>query len=139
MFLWRATKASLPTKCNLAKRRIITDQKCELCHKQKEDEFHALWSCPLIQATWAPEDWTYPLRAIQVRDFYDMWCSVVSLNEESNREKFGVICWALWHRLNKARLNKPVDRVEQINTFARGYLEEFLKCNARKEQTPKPC
>jgi hypothetical protein len=52
---------------------------------------------------------------------------------------FGVLCWILWQRRNKVRLNKPMDRVEHTNAFVGGHLDEFLQCNSRGEPPPKPC
>ena len=41
-FMWRATNNSLPTKCNLAKRKILPDPICESCRKSHEDTLYAL-------------------------------------------------------------------------------------------------
>jgi hypothetical protein len=43
-------------------------------------------------------------------------------------ELFSTIYWAIWHRRNKVRLNKAMDKVDHIPVFARGYLEEFKAC-----------
>ena len=46
--VWRATKNSLPTKTNLVKRQIITNNTCELCQNHQEDVGHALYHCPSL-------------------------------------------------------------------------------------------
>ena len=43
--LWRACRNSLPSKCNLLRRTIITEQLCDHCKEDNEDVVHAVWSC----------------------------------------------------------------------------------------------
>ena len=94
---------------------------------------HALWSCPVIKSVWLSEEWLLPFRAIHFYDFADLFSKVLQDSRDLQSAKFGVLCWALWQRRNKVHLNKPIDRIEQTNTFAGGYLEEFLQCNYREE------
>ena len=117
-FMWRATKDSLPTKCNLAKKKILPDPTCELCKKSHKDIMHALWSCPLIQNAWSPEPWLNPVKTSKFRDFADLLVKIFSEGDKHQNAKFGVICRALWNRRNKVRLNKPADPVDHINAFA---------------------
>ena len=42
VFGWRACRGILPTRVNLVKRRIITDNRCETCKTEPETEVHAL-------------------------------------------------------------------------------------------------
>ncbi|KAL0006060.1 hypothetical protein SO802_013621 [Lithocarpus litseifolius] len=53
IFGWRACNDILPTKCNLVKRNIITDDKCHICTREAELVFHALWGCVAVQDVWA--------------------------------------------------------------------------------------
>jgi hypothetical protein len=136
MFLWRATKESLPTKYNLAKRKVLPYPVCNMCKSEHEDALHALWPCLLIQAACTTEEWFYPVRATQLQDFTNLINRVLNVVDNLKREKFGVICWALWHCRNKYRLNRPMENVNQINTFAQGYLDEFTQCNNRNDPLP---
>ena len=38
---------------NLARQRIVEDDRCEVCSLAKETRFHALWECGLAQDIWA--------------------------------------------------------------------------------------
>ena len=42
IFGWRACNDILPTKCNLVKRKIITDDKFHICTREAESAFHVL-------------------------------------------------------------------------------------------------
>lgn len=48
-FLWRSCRNSLPTKDNLMRRKIISEDRCEQCKSHKEDVLNALYSCPKLK------------------------------------------------------------------------------------------
>jgi hypothetical protein len=136
--MWHASKESLPTKYNLAKRKFLLDPICDTCHEGHDDVLHALWSCPLIQSAWTPEAWLNSVKPTPVQDFADLVLKILNVGDNQQRAKFGIICWALWHHRNKARLNKPMEHIKQINTFAQSYLEEFTHCNSGHDPIPLP-
>lgn len=45
VFGWRACRNVLPTRVNLAQKRIIQDNRCEACKTEPETVIHALWNC----------------------------------------------------------------------------------------------
>ena len=49
VFGWRACLDILPTRENLARRRIIEDVGCGVCSLDTETGYHALWGCGLAQ------------------------------------------------------------------------------------------
>ena len=49
-----------------------------------------------------------------------------------------MICWAIWQRRNKMRMNKVVDNIENTGAYARGYLEEFSQSQSQSHSTPSP-
>ena len=53
MFAWRACLDILPTKVNLACKKIQVDPKCTTCTQQDETICHVLWQCRLARNTWA--------------------------------------------------------------------------------------
>ena len=53
VFGWRACQEILPTRVNLAKRRIIPDNLCHCCRSCPETGVHALWECGAAQNVWA--------------------------------------------------------------------------------------
>ena len=125
---------SSPTKVNLCKRHIPIDPKCEACRTSPEDVLHAVWTCSLIQLAWEKEIWTHKLRSSQVLDYADLFSKVLESGSQQNFEAFITISWVLWNRWNKLRLNQAVEAIDQVNTKARAYLEEFASCN----ETPPP-
>ena len=53
IFRWRACHDILPTKENLAQRRITGDSVCELCQQGSESGIHVLWECGVARDVWA--------------------------------------------------------------------------------------
>nr|POE54058.1 putative ribonuclease h protein [Quercus suber] len=50
---WKACKNALPTKLNLARRKIITDGCCDVCKTQQENVVYALFLCPDLRPLWS--------------------------------------------------------------------------------------
>ena len=124
-FVWRASREALPTRVNLCKRRIPIDPKCENCWNSSKDVQHAVWNCPLIKPVWDTETWIHRLRDSPTLDFADLFSKVLEIGTQQNSEAFIIISWALWHRRNKLRLHQAVEAIDQVNTKARAYLDEF--------------
>ena len=51
--MWRACRDSLPTKSNLVRRKVLTDDACDCCKILREDVVHALYACPKLQELWS--------------------------------------------------------------------------------------
>ena len=52
IFGWRACYKILSTAGNLFRRRVVKENKCQLCTKEEESTIHALWDCVAIQDIW---------------------------------------------------------------------------------------
>ena len=58
--IWRACRNSLPSKCNLLHRTIITEQRCDRCKEENEDIVHAVWSCKGLNGVWEVDNtWSF--------------------------------------------------------------------------------
>lgn len=49
VFGWRARCNILPTRVNLSKKRIMEDNRCEVCKTEPKTGVHALWNCGMAQ------------------------------------------------------------------------------------------
>ena len=52
VFGWRASHDILPTRRNLKKKWILTDDVYPLCGLLQESTTHALWECTVAQDVW---------------------------------------------------------------------------------------
>ena len=53
VFCWRACRNILPTRVNLVHKKVIQDNRCELCKMEAETGLHVLWNCGVAQDVWA--------------------------------------------------------------------------------------
>lgn len=52
LFVWSLLHDRIPTRCQLARIRIITneiDKLCVLCNELPEDADHIMWNCKIVQ------------------------------------------------------------------------------------------
>lgn len=98
-FIWKACLNLVPTKANLAKRKIVEDSSCPLCGANKT-LIHVIWFCPAAIDVWG--EVSNPLRkwALIVDGFYAFWRELVKRGSLLNRELCATICRLLWIRRN---------------------------------------
>jgi len=51
-FVWQVSSNILPTRANLAHRRVPIDPKCAVYGSSDETVRHILWQCPLVRNVW---------------------------------------------------------------------------------------
>ena len=51
-FSWRACREALPTKVNLKRKKVLTEDSCEWCKVKPKIAGHVLWGCPKAQEVW---------------------------------------------------------------------------------------
>ncbi|KAK9984201.1 hypothetical protein SO802_033726 [Lithocarpus litseifolius] len=51
-FMWRVCKEAVPSKHNLVRRKILTEDKCEQCGVESETVIHAVWECAMLDEIW---------------------------------------------------------------------------------------
>ncbi|XP_042972836.1 uncharacterized protein LOC122304642 [Carya illinoinensis] len=95
MFVWKALNNCLPTKWNLACRKVIRDYLCPICKLQKETVTHALWSCGGAMDVWADKASPVQKWASTERDMQELWVdwqAAASLSEFQQAQKQNARC-----------------------------------------------
>ena len=138
LFAWKASREALPTKLNLQQRQIPVGSICEICGEKDEDALHALWSCKHLKSVWSQEVWAHTFHNSPAMDFADLLSNVLHHGKDSEPELFIIICWALWQRRNKLRLNQEVVSINQVGMQAKCYLEEYRRENEPSNSNPQP-
>lgn len=97
-FIWRACNNLLPTKVNLAIRKVVEDL-CPLCGKA-ETILHAIWECPISSDVWGEGD--SPLRkwSLNTQNFWSFWTQLVDNTYQNTRELCSITCKNIWIRRN---------------------------------------
>ena len=105
IFVWRASKNSLPTKTNLMKWRIIIEDLCEQCRNPKEDVVHAFYHCLKLLDLWTKVDLWNHSSLQQATSFIDLMGCVFANNRDPTL--LSVVVWAILNWRNNLRLRKP--------------------------------
>ena len=105
VFGWRACNEILPTKMNLAKRRIIEEAACPICTRFVETAVHLLWECDAARDVWAGS-----LKSLQkgVHGMIDMFQLLEYLMERLALEDLELVlvqAWLIWNQRNRVRWN----------------------------------
>nr|POE67196.1 putative ribonuclease h protein [Quercus suber] len=126
--MWRAGTDSLPSKMNLLKRKVLSNDLCPDCKLESESSFHALWTCRVVAPVWKCKfEWLRKL-AVRCNSFLD----VIELCQDHNGllDLFAMIGSLLWSRRNQLRLGEKVIQLQLINSMASENLWEFQNAAA---------
>nr|POE55048.1 putative ribonuclease h protein [Quercus suber] len=132
--MWRAGLDSLPTRTNLRKRRLITDDICPHCNLNSESSLHALWSCPSLLPIWKVHfDWLLK-DSWNCRSLLDIF----QLCHESSDllDLFAMISSLIWARRNQLRVGESATPVDRICSMAVANLQEFRRASPPPLRTP---
>ena len=102
MLLWRAGTDSLPSKTNLLKRRVLTDDICSGCKLKSETSFHALCSCSELFSVWKGKfEWL-----INLSKECSSFVEVIQLCQSRNDllELFTMIVSLIWTHRNQVKV-----------------------------------
>lgn len=53
--MWKAINDSLPTRRNLARRKVVESPNCLVCENDEKSICHAMWSCSAAGDVWAKD------------------------------------------------------------------------------------
>ena len=128
-FAWWACTESLPTLANLARRKVVLSNSCTNCNKEPESVIHALWGCEKVKVVWGTNFDELHIGTNQALSFVDLFKLV--LQNPRGAEGFIMVCWFIWNRCNKIRLNEAVAPLEKIFDLAQKYLANFQQQRAK--------
>ena len=127
VFGWRAYLEILPTRVNLAKRRIIPDNMCHCCRRYPERRVHVLWECGAAQDVWAG-------CLVRIQKIPNGQSDTLQLFEElmdrltgSEFELFLVQAWLIWNQRNTVLHSGSFKEPGWLNKRATELLEEYHK------------
>jgi len=121
--LWRAGSDTLPSKNNLLRRKIITDDLCLGCKLKSETIFQAIWSYPALAPVWSSKfAWLMKLTK-ECSSLLEIFhcCQIHS----DCFDLFAMVASQLWMRRNKLRVGDYVASLAKIFGLATDCLLEF--------------
>ena len=127
--MWRACHNSLPSKCNLFRRRIISEQCCDRCKAENEDTVHAVWSCKMLDDIWsANNSWNF-----QNQQYFSSFSELMVwiLDHQRNPALFAFTVWSVWHQRNQSQTRVAHWPLNLISQWAHDNWVEFKAQNSR--------
>jgi hypothetical protein len=101
LFLWRACNDIFPTKNNLYKKKIVTDQFCPMCGSEAETNGHILWWCDSARAIWGSYGVPIQKSSVVAEDFFRIFAYLCARLEVEDFELFAVIAHKIWYRQSR--------------------------------------
>ena len=133
IFSWRACHDVLPTRVNLAKRKIISDTLCHYCKSVPEDTLHVIRGCGAAQDVWAGS--LNVLQKFQTNhvDFLQLFEALVDKLSTIEMKLFLVQVWLIWNQRNVLVYGGQMKNSGWLTKRATELLEEYKKAQATLE------
>ena len=133
IFSWRACHDVLPTRVNLAKRKIISDMLCHYCKSVPEDTLHVIRGCGATQDVWAGS--LNVLQKFQTNhvDFLQLFEALVDKLSTIEMKLFLVQAWLIWNQRNVLVYGGQMKNSGWLIKRAAELLEKYKKAQATLE------
>ena len=126
--VWRVVKNSLPTKWNLVKRKVLTEDCCNHYKIQHEDTLHALYLWPKLDKIWLLVQAWNQRSLWKTMNFVDFMGCILTENKDPNL--FAMVVWVVWKRRNDMRVGKRGQNLPNLVQQACSKLHDFLLHNS---------
>ncbi|KAK9995685.1 hypothetical protein SO802_020371 [Lithocarpus litseifolius] len=124
-FMWRACYNVLPTKSNLAQRKVQIDSKCSFCGKQDETIQHILWEFPFARNVWALVRGKLQKSNFVTEEFFMLARHMVHRLGRNDLEPWAITSWSLWNTRNRFQFKHVRTHPCEILQQAESLLEEY--------------
>ena len=126
----------LPTRLNLTKRRIISDNRSPICCRCPESTIHVLWECAVAQNVWASSVKILQKGCTGQNDLLHLLEYLLNQLSLKEVEVFFTQAWLIWNRRNNIIYGGKFIDLGTINQRVVEYLEEYK--HAQQQLYAKP-
>ena len=132
----RACCNILPTRVNLVHRKIIQDNRCEVCKFEAETGIHALWNCGVARDVWARCSARLQKCAADQGDMLQLVEFLIARLSSDDLELFLVQAWIIWNQRNGIIHGKQLQPPEVLIKRAQDFLADFRQANVQLSASP---
>ena len=121
--VWRACCNSLPSKSNLLRRTVITDQTCDRCRCAAEDMIYAVWNCKNLDCVWEKDNtWNF-----RNQNSFSNFSELMAWVFEHQRKPalFAFTVWTIWTQRNQVCSQQPCCSLNHLSQLAAERFTEF--------------
>ncbi|KAA3487748.1 reverse transcriptase [Gossypium australe] len=134
LLIWKISWNYLPTKVNLACRRVTSNTLCPRCGQSAEDMNHLFRECPVSKAVWRnmldPDFVMFP-----EAEFIDWLTKVLVLLSLEKCKLYCGLLWVIWGDRNSQMYNERGRSSQEMIKFVIGYIKELDELKSVKQKT----
>ena len=130
-FTWRACWNILPTKANLFRWKITTDNICEVCGNFEETTTHVLWNCHRAKEVWKEISLDTDKVMNRCSEFLDLLWYARNVKQwpEEDIGLMVITAWGIWTNRNEVRHRKSRKPTSVLAWWTKEYLESYVVAN----------
>ena len=128
-FIWRACRDILPTKVNLARRKILLDAGCDCCEVGVESTNHILLSCTYSDMVWKSTCLWGTMSHSTNLSFVDVADQVMQRKNDLEIAIFFTTSWMIWNKRNEALYGTPCPDPSFLARSVATHAIEYLEAN----------
>ncbi|KAK3230847.1 hypothetical protein Dsin_002728 [Dipteronia sinensis] len=129
IILWSACKNWIPTRVNLAQRKIPVDDICPICNRCQETTMHALWSCPSLKEVRKSCGFMKGIRCDDSVDFKVFLAFCKHKLQGDELPLFLIILWLLWFIRNQKIHGTSEPPGSNVYVWCYDFLSRFRAAN----------
>ncbi|KAG6700691.1 hypothetical protein I3842_08G125100 [Carya illinoinensis] len=134
---WRCTSTAclkaLPTRANLAKRKVIEDPACPICLQSAETTEHILWECPSARDVWALSNRKLQKASSHSPHFVEMFEHLVDSLGTEEMLTFAITSWNIWKIRNKVVFKGLFTHPSIVVQQTQQLVEDLLQLDLKKK------
>ena len=98
--MYGACSNILPTRANLARRKVPIDPSCAICGQAEETISHALWECPMAKNVRAMVKGKPQKCGARIWTFHLLARQLVEKLTRKEQEIWAKVAWSIWNAKN---------------------------------------
>ncbi|CAL1397336.1 unnamed protein product [Linum trigynum] len=126
-FVWRCSRNGLATKERLLQRKCAPNSSCQVCQNPVETINHCLFHCPHAKVAWNELFPSLPLPP-QGTLFFDWFCSLKDVVQQSSLIHIIFLCWNIWKARNECSFKGRVPWTPNVCQLTYKELTEWNTC-----------
>ena len=126
-FMWRACCNVVPTKSNLAWRKVQIDPKCFFYSQQDETTEHILWECPFARNVWALVRGKLQKSSSLAENFFMLARHMIQRLDRKELERWAITLWCLWNSHSRFQFKHVQTHPNEIFKQADSLLKEYQR------------
>ncbi|XP_075655192.1 uncharacterized protein LOC142625413 [Castanea sativa] len=130
-FVWRACSNILPTRANLARRRVLIEPLCAICGQAEETVSHALWECPIARNVWAMVRGKLQKCGARIQTFHLLARQLMEKLTREEQELWAMVAWSIWNARNRFYFEDTQSQPSDILKGATTLLQDYHRWNGQ--------